>query len=195
MWGHRTAGRAVWKWPGQGPGVLPFGWAAFWGRIGACCLWNGFRLRVLKCFCGVSDGSRRRGTGGEKSLKCEKNTPTALAAFPGALQRQGSLLWRRPCADFQRVTNMGTTVSSLSTGDMASKVPAVSNVNDGVLDPPSSPVGITYWTVTVPTALEEVSSGFAVEVDGTVSIFQGETDKYKMCPKPKQNTGDRDPRL
>lgn len=54
-------------------GVLPFGWgdlwapAAFSGGVGASCFKEWLRRRTLTCSCGLSDGRRRRDTGGEKS--------------------------------------------------------------------------------------------------------------------------------
>lgn len=39
-------------------------------------------------------------------------------------------------------------------------------------------------------ALKEVSWGFAVKVYGSVSVLQGETDKYKKTPNQNQNTDD-----
>lgn len=58
---------------------------AFLGKVGSLCLRNDFRLRMLKCFYGLVEGSRRRGIGGEKAP--ERTLFIALAASPEAHQR------------------------------------------------------------------------------------------------------------
>lgn len=146
---------------------------------------------MLKYFYGLSDGSWRRGIGGEKSPEWE-NTLHSLGSTPRGSREirlptvEDVLCWLPMC----KQTWENHTVFSLYAGYTTSKAPAASNSNNGVLNFDSLPVSITYWTCTVSMALNEVSWGFAVKVYGSVLVFQGETDKYKKIPNQNQNTDD-----
>lgn len=126
-----------------------------------------------------------------RNPRSERTPFVALAACSGALRRQGSSLGKRPCADFQGVNKLGKHGLLTVRWLHSFKAPPVSNVNNGVLNPPA----ITSQHCSLNSHSTHSARGSFIGFAVTVSIFQGETDKSKKCPKPKQNTGDRDLKL